>query len=355
MPISSKPIFLNKNLPKKKSLNNPIQGLFLLLLLFPITSCATPKTNSSDYPITPQLDSKLNQKYMHIKILNSIVLNQKKINSLSISELSGLAWDQDEQILYAVSDYGILYHIKLSFKDAKLEAMKVVYATPLKNKKGKALRGKYSDSEGLSLTNGNNNHKGDSRLIVSFEGKPRLAKYSPKGVLLAKLKIPRKLQKRKNYRSKNKALESVTVHPKYGPLTASEYPLKKDNIKYQTLYSTSWKAVGKVWHFAASKATNSAVTGLETLPDGNILIMERAFFSPFTPVVFNLRRLFLDNCNKKQECKTETLARFDGSDGWLLDNFEGLTHLRDNQYLVISDDNKNPFQRTILVHFEIVD
>ena len=56
---------------------------------------------------------------------------------------------------------------------------------------------------------------------------------------------------------------------------------------------------------------------------------------------------------KKQVCESKILARFDSSDGWLLDNFEGLTHLKDNQYLMVSDNNQNPFQRTIMVLFEI--
>ncbi|MEE9327995.1 MAG: esterase-like activity of phytase family protein [Cocleimonas sp.] len=295
---------------------------------------------------------------MQIKLLGSIALNQSRINSIPISEFSGLAWDTDEQILYAISDEGRLYHLKLGFDSNKLTSMEVVYATPLNDIIGSKLKGKYSDSEGLSIINGNNKIKGDTQLIVSFENKPRVAKYSTKGKLLAKVKIPKKLRKRKSYRHKNKALESVTIHPKYGVITAAEYPLKKNHMKKHTLYATSYsdtkKSAKKVWHFAASHATNSAVTGLETLPDGNILVLERAYQNPITPIIINLRRVYLDNCNKKQHCKVETIANFNGIDGWILDNFEGVTHLRENQYLMVSDDNNNPLQKTILVHFEII-
>jgi hypothetical protein len=40
-------------------------------------------------------------------------------------------------------------------------------------------------------------------------------------------------------------------------------------------------------------------------------------------------------------------------DGWNLDNFEGLTHYKDNIYLMISDDNGFFLQSTILTMFEI--
>jgi len=341
-----------------KSLHIIMQRLFLCLLsCFPIlflTSCAYSKTSSYDYPLIPKNKNKdLSENFMNIKLLGSLALNQSRINSLPISELSGIAWDEDEQILYAVSDEGLLYHLNLTFEDGKMKSMEVVYATRLKDKVGDKLRGKYSDSEGLSVINGNNQKKGDSKLVISFENKPRIAEYSTQGALLAKIKIPKKLRKKKYYRSKNKALESVIIHPKYGRITAAEYPLKKDDIKYQTLYSVSKKAPGKVWHFDASSATNSAITGLEVLPDGNILVLERAYQSPITPIIMNLRRVFLNDCNKKNECKTESIASFNGIDGWLLDNFEGLAHLHGNQYLVVSDDNGNPLQRTILVHFEI--
>ncbi len=44
-------------------------------------------------------------------------------------------------------------------------------------------------------------------------------------------------------------------------------------------------------------------------------------------------------------CRSKNLAVFKSSDGWDLDNI----------YLMISDDNGNMFQKTILTMFEILD
>ncbi len=288
---------------------------------------------------------------MKISLLGSLAMKTFQFQGLPVSELSGIAWDNDEQRLYAVSDEGLLYHIKLTIKNNQLEDMKIVFATPLKDKNGKPLKGKYSDSEGLSLHNSNNGKKGDSRLIISFENKPRIAYYNPQGIFLKNVNLPKKLTRKKKFRSKNKALESVVFHPEHGILTAAEYPLRKHAKTDQTVYSAS----GKEWHFPASDAENSAITGMEVLPNGDLLILERAWKNKLTPIVINLRQLYLSDCNKKQQCKTRNIASLSGADGWYLDNFEGLAHYRNKQYFMISDNNQHPLQNTVLVLFEIKD
>jgi len=287
---------------------------------------------------------------MQVQLLGSVALKSFTFNSIPVYELSGIAWDSDEQLFYAVSDEGFLYHLKPTLKNNKLKDMEVIFATELKGANGSALLGKYSDSEGLSLINNRNGIKGDSKLVISFENKPRISLYSPKGRMLAGVQTPKYLHKRKYFRHKNKALESVAMHPKYGAITAAESPLKKYPITQQTIYSST----GKQWNFLASTEKNSSITGLEVLPNGDALVLERAYSGPFTPINIKLRRIKLEKCNNKNNCETETIANFNGADGWLLDNFEGLTHFKNNQYLIVSDNNENPFQKTIFMLFEIL-
>ena len=331
--------------------------LGLLLFFIPLFSACdsiSPKNIASQhatyYSILPQdKNTHISKDFMQIKLLGSIRIKSISINSLPVKELSDLAWDEDENLLYAVSDEGYLYHLQISVNQDGLKSTRITFATRLKNQKGKKLKGKYSDSEGLSIINANNGIKGDSQLIISFENKPRIAYYSPNGAFIKKVSIPKKLRKKKYYRSKNKALESVTIHPEYGILTAAEYPLKKYPKNKQSIYSST----GKIWHFPASKATNSAITGLEVLPNGDILVLERAYKDLITPIKIFLRRIKFNQCDKQQNCKTQVIASFNGADGWLLDNFEGLTHFQGNKYLMVSDDNGSPLQKTILVLFEI--
>lgn len=341
--------------PVRKPKKLTLLGLFLLFIpLF--SSCDSislqnfSSQHASPYSILPQnRNATISSDFMQIKLLDSIQIKSIRINSLKVTELSDLAWDEDNQLLYAISDEGFLYHLRLTLEDDKIKDLEVLFATTLKDKSGRKLRGKYADSEGLTIIKGNNGIKGDSQLIISFEDKPRLAYYTPNGEIIGKVQIPRILKKKKYYRSKNKALESVTFHPKYGVLTASEYPLKKYRKNYQSIFSST----GKIWHFSASQATNSAITGMEVLPNGDVLVLERAYQNPIIPININLHRVKLNQCNKNNECKKQTIAHFDGADGWLLDNFEGITHFKGNKYFMVSDDNRNPLQKTILVLFEI--
>jgi len=45
---------------------------------------------------------------------------------------------------------------------------------------------------------------------------------------------------------------------------------------------------------------------------------------------------------------------FDTGQGWLMDNFEGLSHYRDRRFFMVSDDNCNGLQSTLLVYFEVL-
>lgn len=319
---------------------------FWLFSFFLLVSCSSLRSEVFDYDLTPDNDITKN---ININLLGSIGMKSSRFNNLPVTELSGIAWDNDEKLLYAVSDEGLLYHLKLTIKNNYLENMQVIYATRLKNKSGEKLKGKYSDAEGLALTGGNNGKKGDSELIISFENKPRITRYTVRGKFVKSVHLPKKLRKRKNYRHKNKGLESVTEHPTYGTLTAAEFPLLENKMKYQTVYSST----GKKWNFAASGSKKSAITGLETLPNGDLLVLERSWVNAFTPITIILRQLQLNKCDNKNYCQTKTIASLSGADGWYLDNFEGLAHYNKNQYLMMSDDNNNSLQNTVLVLFEI--
>jgi hypothetical protein len=280
---------------------------------------------------------------MHVNTISSIGLNNQTPNHIPLIELSGLAWDEQRKILYAVSDRGYLYHLKITLHNGKLTQVTVQHAYQLRNKKGKALKGKYGDAEGLTLKH---NQKGRViELIISFEGKVRIARFNRQGQQLGRIKLPKKLSQKKYYRGNNKGLESVTLHPKYGVISAAELPLRNAPANYQTLYSNK----GKVWHFRQSAQKSSSVTGLETMPDGNILVLERAYSGFFSPIIIRLRKVNLSQCNKQRHCKVDDIAVFNSMDGWRIDNFEGLTHYKDNQYFMVSDDNDNPIQNTVLV------
>ena len=334
------PLYYKNN--GKHSLSLFLKLLALLLTLF---LSSTVLAKNFTFQFIPE-DS-LADTFMNIKNISSLGISTERVDGLPITEMSGLAWDEGRKLLYAISDRGILYHIQLVIKNNELKASNIIKAYQLKDRNGKAYKKKYRDSEGLSVKR---NSKGQVvELIISFERKFRIAYFNLQGRLLSEVKLPEKLTKRKNYQSKNKGLESVTLHPKFGIITAAERPLKNAPKHYQTLYSMQ----GKEWHFKQLPYKNISVTGMESLPNGDILVLERAYSGLFSPMIIALRQVKLSECDKSRKCKVEDIAVFSSLDGWGIDNFEGLTYLGNNQYLIVSDDNNSPLQSSALVLFEI--
>ncbi|MDX1253134.1 MAG: esterase-like activity of phytase family protein [Gammaproteobacteria bacterium] len=266
------------------------------------------------------------------------------INDIHISELSGLAWDEDEKLLYAVSDKGRIFHFRLKLKGNDVMAIEPVYASPLGGNEEKAAKHRL-DAEGLAVLNANNGKSNDTELVVVVEGAtPRIIRFNPAGTMLGEIPAPPPLDEPDNYRGSNKALESVTYDAKYGLITAPELPLANRPKDTHTVYARD-----RHWSFAAHPVKDSRLKALEMLPDGNLLVLERSFTGSTKPLVVSLRYVNLAGCPVDGACNVEDLAVF--SEG--LDNFEGLTHIGNNRFLIVSDHGKKDHRNTTFMLFTL--
>ena len=85
-----------------------------------------------------------------------------------------------------------------------------------------------------------------------------------------------------------------------------------------------------------------------------LLVIEREFDKKSAEGVIYLSIVNLKKCSL-DICRSKLLAKLETKDGWNIDNFEGLTKIEKNRYLMISDDNNSPLQKTLLVLFEVLD
>lgn len=320
-----------------------IHWLFICLLVS-MVACASPVS----HPLAFSSQYKVGDTYMGIRLWGTLALAGETLNGLKLTELSDLAWDEDEQILYAVSDKGNLFHLRPTIQEHELKSIELLAAYPLRGNKN--LRLKTKDSEGMAIANGNNGIPGDSKLLISFEGQPVIAWFTPQGDIISNETLPPALADGHAYVHRNKQLEAVALHPQLGILTAPELPLQKNGK--MVIYALN----GLEWTLTRYPAANSSVVALETFDNTSVLMLERAFKSIFAPVIISLRQVTLSTCkcNEGLDSETKQLAVFDSSQGWRVDNFEGLTRHHDNYFFMVSDDNNNSLQSTLLSYFEVL-
>ncbi len=282
-----------------------------------------------------------------LNIRNTLVIPPMQVNGVRLAELSGLAWDADEQLLYAVSDKGRIFHLKLKLSGNQLVSAEPVFAAHLHNNKDELLARHRADAEGLTVLNANNGRKGDTQLVISLEGEPRIVRFTPAGRAISNITPPKAVQNRRNLRHGNDGLESVTFHPRFGFITAPEQSLKGEPVNLHTIYSTK----GQKWSFMAYPAENSGISALETLPNGNLLVLERAWSGILSPMTVSLRYLDFSQCSRDGACTVQNLKVL--SSHIVVDNYEGLTHIQGNQYLMVSDDGSSDWLSTKLTLFTL--
>ncbi len=273
-------------------------------------------------------------------------LSNVTINGFKIHELSGLAWDEDENLLYALSDNGYVLHLRPVFRNNKLIDVQFIDGYSLRDENNRILRYKQSDSEGIVVKNGNNGVQGDSRLIICFERIPRLIGFTTDGKMIAEIPLPAELTEIKNYQSENKSLEAITIHDQYGIITGPEHPLiSKSGSNALDIYSLN----GDYWSFPVHNQHYGALVGMTIIPDGSVLALERSYGGLFPTTEVTLHRIILDKDNPE----SEIIYTFGSDNGLLNENFEGITRFRNNTYFMVNDNNNHPLKKTMLVYFAI--
>lgn len=285
----------------------------------------------------------------HIRVLSVFHLFTTEYNNLPMVELSGLAWSEDEQLLYAINDRGSLFHLRPVFDDTGINNIQLVDAFPLRSQSGSELSYPWSDGEGLYLRNGANGIKGDDELLISFENRPRLQWHRSDGAFLSQETLPGWLTDRATYHRRGKALESVAIHPDYGVITAPEYPLAEADWNQLTIY----RANGEALIAERDNDRDFALCAIEVMPDGRLLALQRRH-SLLAPT-WTTRLEILSPAQGNRLEREQVAEIVIGSTRLPIDNYEGLTRHQNNRYFMISDDNGHFIQQTLLVYFELLD
>jgi len=315
-----------------------------------------------------------------------------------IGGLSGITYDAEKQVYYAISDDrsskapARFYSLKINLQSGKLEKEQITFTgvTTLLDENGKGFPELSLDSEGIAFT-------GNS-VFVSSEGdvdrqiNPFIKEFSLDGKLLKTLAIPKLFlpddKGTKGIRN-NLSLESLTLTPDRKYLfTATENALVQDGaaasletgspcriLRYDAvsgnpeasfLYITEPLPAGAN---PVGKLTSNGLVDLLAIDDNRLLSLERAF-SLETGTTIRIFEISLEKGDRIEalESLQNRISEVSPAQKRLLldletlkiplDNIEGLTFgpaLADASrgLILVSDNNFSPLQETQILGFQI--
>jgi hypothetical protein len=252
--------------------------------------------------------------------------------------LSGLYIGPDGQHLSAVSDHGHWFNASLRYRDGILVGIDKHSLSRMIGKNGKALKKSKRDAESLATLDG-------KTMLVSFERRHRIARYSTKKTAPVLLAKPLGYADLAN----NGGVEAITYLCDGRLLAIAEKNKTRDPHVQGWIMSGDEQA-----SFTYKTTAGFRPTGAATLPNCDIIIVERSF-SFIDGIAVRVTLVKPTNFHAGATVNATEIARFDGSVS--VDNFEGISARKsktgETLIYLISDDNYNPLQRTLLMMFAL--
>jgi hypothetical protein len=251
-----------------------------------------------------------------------------------VDEMSGLAWDEDEQLLYAESDQGQLVKFKVELGKDKIISVTPVFFGPLKLKSGDST---FTDAEDIVILNSANGKKGDTQIGVVFEDGPAAGLFDDQGQFISPIKLPAPLSDPTSYAEPNRTIESIATNTDHGFLFVPQVPIIGQKKDMHTVYAED----GSTWSYETLQPKRTSTKSMQTQPDGSLMILEGVNLGGFWSKLdmgtheMHLRRMDPAACKSGEMCPIIDYVPKDPEA--MTDRFEGLTRISDNLYLIITD------------------
>jgi hypothetical protein len=255
-------------------------------------------------------------------------------------ELSGIALSADGTRLHFVADNGRWYTAKPRFTaQGRLVGLADVEVDWLKGPDGKPLTTvSESDAEALTrLANGS--------MLVAFERRHRILHYPPGERPLAGVPLVFPRPPGLDKLPKNEGIEAL-VGLSEGRVLALVESKQRGEIRGFLWDQDHWSAI------ELSETGAYRPTSVSLLPGGDLLITERRY-APATGVSVRIRRVPYAEIEPGARLEGVEIATF--LPPLLYDNIEGLAVQATTEgwirILLVSDDNRDPEQKTLLLCF----
>ncbi|MDH3599846.1 MAG: esterase-like activity of phytase family protein [Candidatus Tectomicrobia bacterium] len=277
-----------------------------------------------------------------LTLLGSFVLSSAAVQ---FGGLSGLAVDPSGRVLYAVSDRGYGLSARLRHDaQARLIGLHTWAMMPLRTPQGTVTQRRQRDAEALV-------REPDGAWLVAFEQVHRVWRYPPSAVAFATVPEAVAMPAELGQAPVNGGLEAMTRLADGRLLVLTEsFENAQGDYKGWIVTPTGFDAITYV------PQDEFCPTDLATLPGGDVVLLERRY-SPALGVAVRLRRIAGASIRPQARLRGRELLHL--KPPLAVDNFEGLAvrAASDSGALLylISDNNFNFVQRTLLLQFRLGD
>lgn len=264
----------------------------------------------------------------------------------NFGSFSGLEFGPDGR-LYAITDRGWWLSARLVEENFVPVGLSDAWMAPMRGPNGAPLAGKErSDAEGLRAT-------ADGAFLVSYENIDVVRRFAlplDPDTAPVEVRMPGFVRGLR----RNAGLEALARAPASGPLEGAMVAIAERSTDRSGNHRGFVLDGRRAGAFAIGRSAGFDVTDAAFLPDGDLLLLERRF-SFNSGLAVRLSRLRGDLIQPGRTVTGKVI--FEGGAGDQIDNLEGLAvrALPDGAALLtlVSDDNHNILQRTLLLQFRL--
>jgi hypothetical protein len=264
--------------------------------------------------------------------------------------LSGLDFTPDGSLL-AVADTGFWFAARPVERDGRLIGLADARLAPILDDKGRPVRGKLTgDAEALRVTDVG----GRPAAVVAFEGRNDVRRFVAAPDFDTATARAVRLPPSATGLERNAGIEALAIAPDNGPLSGAMVLVAERSLNGDGNHR-GWIVGGhRAGEFSVVRSDGFDVTDAAFLPQGDLLVLERRL-TLLAGAGMRIRRIAAADLLPGATVDGRVLI--EAGIGNQIDNMEGMA-LRpgaggDTLIMLVSDDNKNFVQRTILLQFAL--
>ncbi len=329
--------------PEARDVNPLIQRLMLCFVFMVFIAgvpagAASLSVRTAPLVLDPKAPSRT--RFGKLTLLSGFVLRS---DDKRFGGLSGLAIDPTGQILYAVSDHGHGLSARLTHDHVgRLTHIRQWEIVPLRTPDGRRTRRRQRDAEALV-------QEPDGAWLVAFEQLHRVWRYPPSPAAFTAWPEPVRMPRELSRAPRNGGPEGLTR------LSDGRLLVLTERFKNRDGSFKGWLITGGRFAAIAYRPSNGFnPTDLAALPGGGLLLLERRYRF-LSGLAIRLRHIARASIRPGTQLRGRVILRL--AQPLSVDNFEGLVIRQGPQggllLYLLSDDNYNTFQRTLLVQFRL--